>query len=828
MEVRCRCPSCQAKFKVDAKYVGKKARCPKCQTVVEVPQQSLDESSSSMSALNLGQPLPTGPGVSGSVVLPNLPASPAPGRSGVFAPPAPAPGIPAAPFGPQQPAAPQQPTFAPHQQPAFDPQQPAFAPAPGQPTFLPGQPAPQQAAPVFAPAPTAIHPSPSASSRPMKGHGKSPPLSVPLLLGGGLAAIALVGIGVVIAVLATGGGDSGPKPIRKPKPGVASATSSATLVIDWPTTERSGGALTIDGQKKTVTAAGPLRFLLGAGTHRLLLQRRNYEPVETEITLAKGATENFSPQWRASSVAAPTTGNFLPQSVPSGASPAAASGFPIGTGVGSLSPKGFDGWLQNLDTAKRQAAEGQLKNILIVFGCSDAQSATQELAHRLNEAGVKNNQVCVIIDFPRTEDGFNLIEDRGHNEQLIEDFGIDRLPVLALTDEQGRTFFVKREWEDGFANLQERVATWTAERTRRDELLAAAAPGSDDKLPAAAAAVKWLQDNKVWRFYGSEISGWLTAAQRADPDNQQTLLETFFEPRWFLDVMQVNEEDGAAVGRIAAQLDPWIGRGGFHDQDRGAKLHMTAAMLLAKVQRFDDATRQLEQAVKYKPKDADLADAVSGLKTRLENKDILGSGTGYLVSSAGYILTNHHVIDGPGRVEVRIPGGKETVSAQIVAQDEDRDMALIKVAFPDPSQFQPVAVEPGLVRRGVEVGAFGFPLGDALGTGLKFTGGKIAALPDATNEMYLLDLKVNPGNSGGPLCNARGNVVGMVTAKTSNTDLEDSYGMAIPATILLEFLDQHLPPAAPRPASDPAAAAMPWDQVDMKVSPGVLMIVKKR
>src|SRR5688500_12455902 len=89
MEIRCRCPSCAAKFKVDAKYAGKKARCPQCQTSVEVPRENLEESTPSMSSLSLGQPL--APGSTGSTIIPqraNVPVAPliAPGRPQMPAP----------------------------------------------------------------------------------------------------------------------------------------------------------------------------------------------------------------------------------------------------------------------------------------------------------------------------------------------------------------------------------------------------------------------------------------------------------------------------------------------------------------------------------------------------------------------------------------------------------------------------------------------------------------------------------------------------------------------------------------------------------------------
>jgi S1-C subfamily serine protease len=256
---------------------------------------------------------------------------------------------------------------------------------------------------------------------------------------------------------------------------------------------------------------------------------------------------------------------------------------------------------------------------------------------------------------------------------------------------------------------------------------------------------------------------------------------------------------------------------------------MTAGFMLAQVERFDEATVQIEHAVKYQPKDAKLSEAIEEVKRRLAHKDLLGTGTGFLISAAGYALTNQHVIDGDGRIEVRLPGQTDSIPAEVVAKDDERDMALLKIALPANFTAKPLAVATGDVGRGDAVAAFGFPLSTTLGSGLKFTQGVISALPDPTNDgQFLLDLRVNPGNSGGPLCDNRGNVVGMIARKTGNFGFEDSYALAIPAAELIQFLDQHLPAGTPR--AQPAAAGEPlsWGQVDRQVNTGVLMILNKK
>ncbi|MBW3600522.1 MAG: S1C family serine protease, partial [Planctomycetes bacterium] len=189
------------------------------------------------------------------------------------------------------------------------------------------------------------------------------------------------------------------------------------------------------------------------------------------------------------------------------------------------------------------------------------------------------------------------------------------------------------------------------------------------------------------------------------------------------------------------------------------------------------------------------------------------------------VLTNNHVIEGPGRVVV-LSGGEEQ-EAQIVAQDPTNDIALLRVTGAA-AALPPLPLAARDVGRGARVAAFGYPLGDVLGRGLKLTTGVVSALPEANGDnMYLLDCRVNPGNSGGPLCNERGEVIGMVTAKSGISQDVDSYGMALPADLLQSFLERAVPGWTP-PAVEAPADAMEWDKVDAAVSSSVLMVLMKR
>jgi S1-C subfamily serine protease len=776
MEIRCRCVGCSAKFKVDAKYAGKKARCPKCQAVVDVPLAG-EESTVTASV---------SPSASASQI-----ATP---KSSILKPVATRLGTTtvAIPVVRQVPAAPvPQPQLPPEPEP--EPVAPTISDFPSFTTKL-------------APAGGAL---PASSSSQPRGRKKSSPLL--LILGGG-ALVVVAGMVAVGVFVATSGDD---KSGKGGKPAVASSANKATLVLDWPQAQRSGGAVKIDGKPYKIPGAGTIKFTLPAGEHQVLFLRRGYEPFDSSVTLAKGELEHLSPRWTAVAAASPTPG---PNEIP--------GNFPIPS---ATSVPGFDGWHQMLEAAKGQAAR-EKKDLLIVLGCSDAQPATQELARQLEQAGVRQSYACLVLDFPASADGLNTVSDLAQNQMLAQQFGVGvRLPSLVLADDQGRAYFMKRQWDDGFDEMQSKVAQWSKNKGERDALLAAASQGDQPgQLAAAAKAVKWLQDQNVWRSHGPEIQRWLVAAQKADPENQQGLLEVFFEPQWLMDLVEINHEEASAVAQVTAKLDPWVARK-FHDPDRGAKLHLTASVLLEQIQRLDEATAQIEHAIKYQPKDAELAEAIDMFKQELANRDLLGTGSGFFVSSDGYILTNHHVIEGEGRIEVRLSGETETLAAQVVATNAVRDMALLKVALPPGGQFRSLPVAVGKLKDGSSIASFGHPLGDALGTGVKSAQGSVSELPETTrNKMYALDLRVNRGNSGGPLCDLQGNVVGMITSKFVGAVGDDSIGFAIPAADLFKFLNEHLPPDTPLAKPPAAEEKMDWPEVVDRVKPGVVMVLNKK
>ena len=158
------------------------------------------------------------------------------------------------------------------------------------------------------------------------------------------------------------------------------------------------------------------------------------------------------------------------------------------------------------------------------------------------------------------------------------------------------------------------------------------------------------------------------------------------------------------------------------------------------------------------------------------------SGTGFFITEDGYILTNHHVVDGASSVSVTLYNG-ESYDAKVIGSDEDYDIAVLKI---DVTGATPVVLgNSSKLAIGESVAAVGNPLGELT---FSMTEGIVSCVNRAINvdgtpfNMIQVDCSINPGNSGGPLFNSYGEVVGIVSAKYSsysNTTVE-GIGFAIP------------------------------------------------
>jgi serine protease Do len=181
--------------------------------------------------------------------------------------------------------------------------------------------------------------------------------------------------------------------------------------------------------------------------------------------------------------------------------------------------------------------------------------------------------------------------------------------------------------------------------------------------------------------------------------------------------------------------------------------------------------------------------------TREEPRFREGSGSGFIVSKDGYILTNNHVVDGSDQVTVRLLDRRE-FKAKIVGTDPNTDLAVLKI---DAKNLVSAPLgKSSTARVGEWVLAVGNPLGDNLTftvtSGIISAKGRSLALPGQSDrsiqDFIQTDAAINPGNSGGPLVSVRGEVIGVNSAIASQTGYYSGYGFAIPIDLAHRVMDQ--------------------------------------
>ncbi|NLF53575.1 MAG: Do family serine endopeptidase [Thauera phenolivorans] len=167
-----------------------------------------------------------------------------------------------------------------------------------------------------------------------------------------------------------------------------------------------------------------------------------------------------------------------------------------------------------------------------------------------------------------------------------------------------------------------------------------------------------------------------------------------------------------------------------------------------------------------------------------------GLGSGVIVSAAGYVLTNNHVIEAADEIEVALNDGRK-FSATLVGRDPETDLAVLKIKAD--AELPVLAFAQG---ETVEVGDVVLAIGNPFGVGQTVTMGIVSALGRSqlginTFENYIqTDAAINPGNSGGALVDQGGNLVGINTAIYSRTGGSLGIGFAIPVSIARNVLEQ--------------------------------------
>lgn len=190
-------------------------------------------------------------------------------------------------------------------------------------------------------------------------------------------------------------------------------------------------------------------------------------------------------------------------------------------------------------------------------------------------------------------------------------------------------------------------------------------------------------------------------------------------------------------------------------------------------------------------------DAVVLLESYNANK-LIGSGTGFIYKKdddQGYIITNHHVVDGAAVVKATLSNGKE-IEATVLGSDEFADLAVLSIDKESVTQVAEIANSDDL-ELGDTVFTVGSPLGKQyIGTVTKgiLSGKNRTVAVSLTNGDFIMevlqtDAAINPGNSGGPLLNINGEVIGVNSLKVVKDEIE-GMGFAIPIEIVMATVDR--------------------------------------
>lgn len=164
-------------------------------------------------------------------------------------------------------------------------------------------------------------------------------------------------------------------------------------------------------------------------------------------------------------------------------------------------------------------------------------------------------------------------------------------------------------------------------------------------------------------------------------------------------------------------------------------------------------------------------------------------GSGVIVSSQGYILTNNHVIQGADEIRIILANG-ETPSAEVIGTDPDTDLAVLKINY---TKLPAITIGQSDALR---VGDVVLAIGNPFGVGQTVTMGIVSAtgrnqLGINTFENFIqTDAAINPGNSGGALINANGKLVGINTAIFSRSGGSQGIGFAIPASLARDVMQE--------------------------------------
>lgn len=206
------------------------------------------------------------------------------------------------------------------------------------------------------------------------------------------------------------------------------------------------------------------------------------------------------------------------------------------------------------------------------------------------------------------------------------------------------------------------------------------------------------------------------------------------------------------------------------------------------------------------------ADPEAG-QTQVGGNALLRTGTGFVVDTAGSVVTNYHVVQGCGGVSFLLINNSST-DAKVIASDPVNDLALLKLK--DQPKVAAVFQDPDKLRPGDDIIVFGYPLVGQLASAGNLTRGSVTALSGLRDDAryYQMSAPIQLGNSGGPVLNGAGRISGVVTYKLNAArelkatgDISQNVNFALKNSVLRSFLDSNNVAYARSNAAAPAQTA---------------------
>jgi S1-C subfamily serine protease len=348
---------------------------------------------------------------------------------------------------------------------------------------------------------------------------------------------------------------------------------------------------------------------------------------------------------------------------------------------------------------------------------------------------------------------------------------------------------------------------------------------------------RYSRGRGVAQDYAEAARWYRLAAEQGDADSQSELGFLLYVGKG---VLQDRQEAARWFHMAAASEEPYaqFSLGSMYAHGRGVTQDYVQAHMwfnLAAARGYEKAEEQRD-ILSRRMSAAQLAEAQRlarawrpGGKTASERSpsqapekpELAATGTGFVISVQGHVLTNEHVVDDCREIRVGTKAGGAQIAKLVTSNSRD-DLAVLRLPK-KPAQLTPARfrIQPA-VRQGESSAVYGFPLSGTLASGGNLTTGNVTALAGLGDDprFFQISAPVQPGNSGGPLLDMSGAVIGVVVAKLDalkvasvTEDIPQNVNFAIKSSIALNLLDslgigyQTAPNAPARSAADVADIA---------------------